>query len=90
MLILETKDLFISEYHDFILLKNFSDLLVIDKTDSKSSEFEKDVLAEIFKVYSKIIDSNNISLSVIIKFSDKDMFYILSGEKLHLIGEKNK
>lgn len=90
LLVSDTKDLFISDDHDFILLKNFSDLLVIDKNDAKSSEFEKDFLAEIFKGYSKVIDSNNISLSVIIKFSDKDMFFILSGEKLHLIGEKNK
>lgn len=90
LLVSETKELFISDDHDSILLKNFSDLLVINKTDSNSTEFEKDFLKEIFKGYSKFMDSNNISLSVIIKFLDKNMFFVLSGDDLYFVGEEIK
>ena len=90
LLVSETKELFISDDHDSILLKNFSDLLVINKTDSNSTEFEKDFLKEIFKGYSKFMDSNNISLSVIIKFLDKNMFFVLSGDDLYFVGEEVK
>lgn len=90
LLVSETKELFISDDHDSILLKNFSDLLVINKDDSNSTEFDKDFLKEIFKKYSKLMDSNNISLSVIIKFSDKNMFFVLSGDDLYFIGEEIK
>jgi hypothetical protein len=90
LLVSETKELFISDDHDSILLKNFSDLLVINKDDSNSTEFDKDFLKEIFKRYSKLMDSNNISLSVIIKFSDKNMFFVLSGDDLYFIGEEIK
>lgn len=90
LLVSDTKELFISDDHDSILLKNFSDLLVINKTDSSSTEFDKDFLTEIFKGYSRLMDSNNISLSVIIKFSDKNMFFVLSGDELYFIGEEIK
>lgn len=90
LLVSETKELFISDDHDSILLKNFSDLLVINKDDSNSTEFDKDFLKEIFKRYSKLMDSNNISLSVIIKFSDKNMFFVLSGDDLYFVGEEIK
>ena len=90
LLVSETKELFISDDHDSILLKNFSDLLVINKTDSNSTEFEKDFLKEIFKGYSKFMDSNNIFLSVIIKFLDKNMFFVLSGDDLYFVGEEIK
>lgn len=90
LLVSETKELFISDDHDSILLKNFSDLLVINKTDSNSTEFEKDFLKEIFKGYSKFMDFNNISLSVIIKFLDKNMFFVLSGDDLYFVGEEVK
>lgn len=90
LLVSETKELFISDDHDSILLKNFSDLLVINKDDSNSTEFEKDFLKEIFKGYSKFMDSNNISLSVIIKFLDKNMFFVLSGDDLYFVGEEIK
>ena len=86
----DTKELFISDDHDSILLKNFSDLLVINKTDSNSTEFGKDLLTEIFKGYSKLMDSNNISLSVVIKFSDKNMFFVLFEDELYFIGEEIK
>lgn len=86
----DTKELFVSDDHDSILLKNFSDLLVINKTDSNSTEFDNDFLKEIFKGYSKLMDSNNISLSVIIKFLDKNMFFILSGDDLYFVGEEIK
>ena len=90
LLVSETKELFVSDDHDSILLKNFSDLLVINKTDSNSTEFDNDFLKEIFKGYSKLMDSNNISLSVIIKFLDKNMFFILSGDDLYFVGEEIK
>ncbi len=90
LLVSDTKELFISDDHDSILLKNFSDLLVINKDDSNSTEFDKDFLKEIFKRYSKLMDSNNISLSVIIKFSDKNMFFVLSEDELYFIGEEIK
>lgn len=90
LLVSDTKELFISDDHDSILLKNFSDLLVINKDDSNSTEFDKDFLKEIFKRYSKLMDSNNISLSVIIKFSDKNMFFVLSGDDLYFVGEEIK
>lgn len=90
LLVSDTKELFISDDHDSILLKNFSDLLVVNKTDSSSTEFDKDFLTEIFKGYSRLMDSNNISLSVIIKFSDKNMFFVLSGDELYFIGEEIK
>ena len=90
LLVSDTKDLFVSDDHDSILLKNFSDLLVINKTDSNSTEFDKDFLKEIFKGYSKLMDSNNISLSIIIKFLDKNMFFILSGDDLYFVGEEIK
>lgn len=90
LLVSETKELFVSDDHDSILLKNFSDLLVINKTDSNSTEFDNDFLKEIFKGYSKLMDSNNISLSVIIKFLDKNMFFILSGDDLYFVGEESK
>lgn len=90
LLVSETKELFISDDHDSILLKNFSDLLVINKTDSNSTEFDKDFLTEIFKGYSRLMDSNNISLSVIIKFLDKNMFFVLSGDDLYFVGEEIK
>lgn len=90
LLVSDTKELFVSDDHDFILLKNFSDLLVINKTDSNSTEFDKDFLKEIFKGYNKLIDSNNISLSVIIEFFDKNMFFVLSGDDLYFIGEEIK
>lgn len=90
LLVSDTKELFISDDHDSILLKNFSDLLVINKDDSNSTEFDKGFLKEIFKRYSKLMDSNNISLSVIIKFSDKNMFFVLSEDELYFIGEEIK
>lgn len=90
LLVSDTKELFVSDDHDSILLKNFSDLLVINKTDSNSTEFDNDFLKEIFKGYSKLMDSNNISLSVIIKFLDKNMFFILSGDDLYFVGEEIK
>lgn len=90
LLISDTKELFISDDHDSILLKNFSDLLVINKTDSNSTEFGKDLLTEIFKGYSKLMDSNNISLSVVIKFSDKNMLFVLFEDELYFIGEEIK
>lgn len=90
LLVSDTKELFISDDHDSILLKNFSDLLVVNKTDSSSTEFDKDFLTEIFKGYSRLMDSNNISLSVIIKFSDKNMFFVLSGDDLYFVGEEIK
>ena len=90
LLVSDTKELFVSDDHDSILLKNFSDLLVINKTDSNSKEFDNDFLKEIFKGYSKLMDSNNISLSVIIKFLDKNMFFILSGDDLYFVGEEIK
>lgn len=90
LLVSDTKELFVSDDHDSILLKNFSDLLVINKTDSNSTEFDNDFLKEIFKRYSKLMDSNNISLSVIIKFSDKNMFFVLSEDELYFVGEEIK